>query len=95
MSVGRAHFGLAALHGSIYAVGGVGSAGILDLCEKYDPGADTWVPIGKLNLYENIIIFCFLPIIKNLYICSFYDNPVVNGSFSGSSKGIPGCCSDQ
>lgn len=51
MGTGRAHFGLAALHGSLYAVGGVGWARggsqILDSCEKYDPGADVWVPIGE------------------------------------------------
>lgn len=47
IGIGRAHFGLASLHGSLYAVGGVGHAGILDSCEKYDPGADVWVPIGE------------------------------------------------
>uniref|UniRef100_A0A0P4W6R1 Kelch-like protein diablo n=3 Tax=Scylla olivacea TaxID=85551 RepID=A0A0P4W6R1_SCYOL len=53
MGLGRAHFGLAALHGSLYAVGGVGWAKggsqILDSCEKYDPGADVWVPIASLG----------------------------------------------
>lgn len=53
MGIGRAHFGLAALHGSLYAVGGVGWARggsqILDSCEKYDPGADVWVPIASLG----------------------------------------------
>lgn len=50
MGTGRAHFGLAALHGSLYAVGGVGSGRILDSCEKYDPGADVWVSIGEWNV---------------------------------------------
>ena len=62
MGLGRAHFGLAALHGSLYAVGGVGWAKggsqILDSCEKYDPGADVWVPIGQ---YFNVIYAILYP----------------------------------
>lgn len=51
LSIGRGHLGMAALHGSLYAVGGVGCVGgtsqVLASCEKFDPGSDEWVPIGE------------------------------------------------
>ncbi|XP_045601854.1 kelch-like protein 20 isoform X2 [Procambarus clarkii] len=53
LSEGRGHFGLVALHGSLFAVGGVAAAGgtsrVLRSCEKFDPGSDTWVPIAPLG----------------------------------------------
>ncbi|XP_071550708.1 kelch-like protein 40 isoform X2 [Panulirus ornatus] len=52
LSRGRGHLGMAALHGSLYAVGGVGCVGgasqVLASCEKFDPGSDMWVPIAPL-----------------------------------------------
>ena len=43
MSEGRATLGVANLGGKLYAVGGFSGTGeILDLCEVYDPRADTW-----------------------------------------------------
>ncbi|KAK7065698.1 Kelch-like protein 4 [Halocaridina rubra] len=49
----RVHHGLAALHGSLYAVGGVGPLGanrqILVSCEKYDPESNSWMPIAPLS----------------------------------------------
>lgn len=51
LSSGRGHIGMAALHGSLYAVGGMSCVGgisqVLASCEKFDPGSDMWVPIGE------------------------------------------------
>ncbi|KAK4313697.1 hypothetical protein Pmani_014986 [Petrolisthes manimaculis] len=53
MLTGRGHHGLAALHGSLYAVGGVTNEGtgthITPTCEKYDPGSNTWIPVAPLG----------------------------------------------
>lgn len=53
MNHSRVHHGLCALHGSIYAIGGVRSLGanhqVLVSCEKYDPGSDSWMPIAPLS----------------------------------------------
>ncbi|XP_053635521.2 kelch-like protein 20 isoform X2 [Cherax quadricarinatus] len=53
LSRGRGHFGMVALHGSLYAVGGIcsygGTSQVLSTCEKFDPGSDTWTPIAPLG----------------------------------------------
>ncbi|XP_042240722.1 kelch-like protein 12 isoform X2 [Homarus americanus] len=53
LTVARGHGGMVALHGSLYVVGGMCYNGIrsqaVTLCEKYDPGSDTWVPIAPLG----------------------------------------------
>ena len=42
MSEGRATLGVANLSSKLYAIGGFSGGSILDICEIYDPRADTW-----------------------------------------------------
>jgi hypothetical protein len=42
MSEGRATLGVANLSSKLYAIGGFSGGSILDICEVYDPRADTW-----------------------------------------------------
>lgn len=49
MKVPRHKFGLAAMNGRIYAVGGAGAGGPLDSVEEYDPKSDRWRLRAPLN----------------------------------------------
>lgn len=50
MATPRSKFGLAAVNGRLYAIGGAGAAGPLSSVEEYDPMKDRWSPMAPMKL---------------------------------------------
>ena len=60
MPTGRSGLSSSVVNGRIYAIGGIGSSGLLAIVEEYDPSTNTWtgkasMPTARSGLSSSVV----------------------------------------